>query len=583
MNLAKIHQISKQDNHSKQTLCQHRGLYDLPWFAQTFFPGHCKTSFSSMHQELFNLYPVGKRGQNVMIAAPRGHAKTTIMLLIHTIHAIVYGYEPFVVIVAQSQQEAESRVEQILDELRHNERLINVFGNLAPDKGKGGKRKFTTKNGVMIRAISRGQQIRGLNIKGNRPSLIIMDDIETLEGVQTPEQRQKTRDWFYKDIVPAGQTDGTTNFILIGTCLHEESLVSELLAAPHCDSKKYQAIVSFASNQALWDEWQRLYTNLQDPNREATALAFYQENQTAMLVGAEVLWPEVEPYYDLMKKYVQIGRKAFYSEKQNEPFDPSSQLFNMDAALYFSIDYRTQLLTCPERQIEIRREDLYNVIAYHDPAMGDSEGDYAAIVVVGKDRNGYYYVLDAYIGREYPDQQIEAAFNLYRKWQYSRIIVESNGFQMLVRDNYNKRFENEADSPLVQSSNNSENKIERIATLQPHITNGHLLFNETLPVEFIRQLHHFPSATHDDGPDALNGAVNALSRSVHPDDLRRRDRPSESAPPQHFPDSEDNNQPVSDPRAINRPDSLNRSDWRNINPKDRVITDADRRRANRPK
>jgi predicted phage terminase large subunit-like protein len=501
-----------------------RGYWEQSWFAQRFFPHHCRDPFSRMHTELFSLWSdQTRRGRKTVIAAPRGHAKTTIMLVIQTLHAICYGYEPFIVIVAQSQAEAESRVEQILDELRTNEHLIEVFGELAPPKGQGSKKGFTTRNGVKVKAISRGQSIRGLNNRGNRPSLIILDDVETLEGVQNPDQRQKTLDWFQKDVLPAGQTDGSTNVIIIGTCLHDDSLISYLLNRPDWTARKYQAIEAWSPREDLWDEWQATYTDLSNPGRLEAAGSFFESNRQAMLAETQVLWPEVEPYLKLMKQLVGDGRRAFYSEKQNEPFDPSQQLFNMEAAHYFDWQPSNQTIRCLNRNRNITLPELHTIVAFHDPCLGESDmGDFAAIVVAGKDRHGYMYVLDAFVERCKPEQQIEAAVRLYERWQFDMLILEGNSFQRLLLDSYNRRFSQFEDPPRLLKATQTGDKELRIASLQPYVDNGTLIFNRDLDRKLIEQMRYFPSATHDDGPDSLEGAVNMLlTRRGDPREGRR--------------------------------------------------------------
>ncbi len=53
-------------------------------------------------------------------------------------------------------------------------------------------------------------------------------------------------------------------------------------------------------------------------------------------------------------------------------------------------------------------------------------------------------------------------------------------------------------------------KLARIESIEPHFSSGQLQFldswNQDYP-ELIEQLVHFPLASHDDGPDALAGAV----------------------------------------------------------------------------
>jgi predicted phage terminase large subunit-like protein len=497
---------------------QSRAYWEPDWFARYFLSQHIRTQYSRMHRDLFPLWShLSSRGQKTVIAAPRGHAKTTIMLTAQVLHAICYGYEPSIVIIAQTQAEAESRVEQILIELRYNEALIAVFGHLAPKGGKGSKKGFTAQNGVRIRAISRGQSIRGQNYRGNRPSLLILDDVETLEEVQNPEQRQKTRDWLFKDVIPVGQSDGSTNMIAIGTCLHEDSLISNLLMQVGWHSYKYQAIEQWSPESELWEQWEQLYLDLCNPDRETDAQAFYEAHQPQMLQETQVLWPEQESYLDLIKMKVSMGRKAFYSEKQNEPFDPNAQLFNMEKARYFTWDAHSETLQCPNRTVAL--SELHTIVAFHDPCIGhDDQGDDAAIVVVGKDRHNFLYVLDAFVARDTPEAQLEAAVRLFQRWGFHSLTLEANGFQRILKNSYVQRFQGFNQPPRVLQLTQTGNKELRIANLQPYIEAGTLLFNRALPKRFFEQLSHFPTATHDDGPDALEGAIHVILAHHGPSD-----------------------------------------------------------------
>lgn len=60
--------------------------------------------------------------------------------------------------------------------------------------------------------------------------------------------------------------------------------------------------------------------------------------------------------------------------------------------------------------------------------------------------------------------------------------------------------------------------MQRISTLEPEITNGYLLFSESINPRLITQLTLFPT-THDDGPDALQGAVAQLKKPVWEPDI----------------------------------------------------------------
>ena len=71
-------------------------------------------------------------------------------------------------------------------------------------------------------------------------------------------------------------------------------------------------------------------------------------------------------------------------------------------------------------------------------------------------------------------------------------------------------------------------KHVRIEALEPYISNGQLLFLQTWNRDYpllIEQLIHFPLAAHDDGPDALAGAVQLITQGqVRATVLRPRGR-----------------------------------------------------------
>lgn len=238
-----------------------------------------------------------------------------------------------------------------------------------------------------------------------------------------------------------------------------------------------------------------------------------------MLDGVDVLWPEVESYYDLRCMMIEGGVASFNSEKQNDPHDPERQLFNMQQAKRFEIIHRDGdfygVRHVGEKPIILASQ--LHIVAFHDPALGKkagqlSEPDDAAIVVVAKDRDGYLYCLDAYIAKDPIEKQIRAAFRLAKQWGFGTLYLEDNGFQTLLKQPY---ADARAKFPIVnlqvKGVTQTENKYARISTLEPEITNGFLLFATDLNPRLIEQLTQFPTG-YDDGPDALEGAVRKLRK-----------------------------------------------------------------------
>lgn len=497
-----------------------RAYRDFEFFVSYFFEHHCGYPFSPMHLDFCRAEKEpARRRRREAIAAPRGHAKSTFKTLFKVIHAIVYGYEPFILILGNSMPEARDKVNAIRDELESNERLIQVYGALAPSKGS--RWKFVTQNGTMVMAKSKSQQIRGLRYGVDRPSLIILDDAESPDGVLNEEQRQKTRDWFYKDVLKCGQIDGSSNVIVVGTCLHPDSLLSELLRAPGWESNKYQAVIHFSKHPELWTRFNELYMDLSNPKRGDELVAFYKANENALLEGTEVLWPEAENYLKLMLMQLSEGKASFHSEKQNEPYDPERQIFDMERAkrvrLVFDGKSLSEIHWLDGSGKTVPRKKLDRIVAFHDPALGKkpgqgSEPDFAAIVVVAQDVDGYLYCLDAWIEKQVVSVQVERALLMYEKWGFETLYLEDNNFQELLKQTYADAQEKQNQRKLrVYGVSQHTNKMQRISTLEPEITYGHLLFADSVHPRLINQLALFPT-TSDDGPDALQGAVAQLKK-----------------------------------------------------------------------
>jgi len=78
-----------------------------------------------------------------------------------------------------------------------------------------------------------GQQVRGILYGDNRPDLIIVDDLEDAESVRSDEQRAKTKAWFFEDVINSiNRSRKDWKIVVIGTLLHEDSLLANLLEDP---------------------------------------------------------------------------------------------------------------------------------------------------------------------------------------------------------------------------------------------------------------------------------------------------------------------------------------------------------------
>ncbi len=380
---------------------------DLSYFGRAYFPHFFVRKSPAFHEELDSMWINGvlkcknpykdykevdkEKGSHNAIAAPRGHAKSTNFTFKDTLHAIMYRYKHYVIIISDSSEQAESFLDDIKTELEDNYHIIQDFGELKGEKAWRSN-VIVTKSNIKVEALGSGKKIRGRRHRAWRPDLIVLDDIENDENVETPEQRRKLKNWFNKAVSKSGDT--YTDIMYIGTILHYDSLLSYILTKnAEYDSKIYRAIISEADNKDLWEQWERIYTNLFDSDHKENAETFYQANESEMLAGTEVLWSEKWTYKDLMKMRATEGTASFNSEMQNNPIDPDNADFNEEWLDYYDDnppDFKTA---------------NFILIGANDPSLGkNKKSDTSSIIDLALDLStGYMYVLGASVERRKPD------------------------------------------------------------------------------------------------------------------------------------------------------------------------------------
>jgi len=97
---------------------------------------------------------------------------------------------------------------------------------------------------------------------------------------------------------------------------------------------------------------------------------------------------------------------------------------------------------------------------------------------------------------------------LYRKYRPTIFGVESNSFQELICDEFDRQFID------VYRIRNTMNKTARIRRLDSYLAQRRLRFCSSSPScrLLVEQLRSFPLSSHDDGPDALEMALRMIEQ-----------------------------------------------------------------------
>ncbi len=499
----------------------------LQAFAKLYLPAHFPLPPSIMHKDFFT-YLVGvtkTRGARCAVAAPRGHAKTTVVSVAYVLYCVCYNLEPFIVMVSNTGDQAEDLLSTVKHELESNERILKDFPEVAeplhrrPQPKRWRRREVITRNGVKILALGAGQKIRGRKHKEHRPTLIILDDIENEEEVRSADQRENKTVWFQKALLKAG-TAARTNVIVVGTILHYDSLLARLIGPesgtsefPGWNTATYRAVQEFSEREDLWAKWESIYTEREEFEGETgplAATAYYEANKAELEKGTDVLWPERETYLQLMELRVKEGRASFDSEKQNDPVDPDSCYFREEQFVYWDDKFASE--------DELKKSLGTNVSYYGacDPSLGGGRlrDDTAIVTLLYDKKDQVYYVLDADIKSRKPKEIIATILQYHQLRSFLRFTMETNQFQIVLSQEL-KDASHKAKKPLsVYEVNHTSDKVSRIQSLEPLVSSGRLRFSRRHR-QLIDQLRQFPKAAHDDGPDALEMAI-AASRVACP-------------------------------------------------------------------
>lgn len=468
---------------------------------------------------------VSNRNKTARIAwaASRGHAKSAYLSNAYPVREIVYKKRRMILIISETNAGSIKFIKWVAGQLKYNQKLREDFGEVLYEQKtrneKDSETAFITTTGIKMEATSLGTQIRGFRNGSQRPDLILLDDLESLDSNNTPELRQKAKDWLNQDLMPAGDPTKTA-FIFMGTLVHFDSLLNYVLNERRDFIKNsFPAIIKPPKRTNLWAEFERIYKEyvpsdeeveemmqaesedtMSTPNARA-AMRFYEEHKAEMDEGAEVLWPGRFPLPALMIEKVNIGTKAFNTEFMNNPIDEDSQLFKPESFSYWT-DFRPNYKE-------------YAIYMGIDFAMGKERGDFSAIVTIAKHKKtGKIYVIDAYGERIKPDQFMRKIVEKVVQYLPDRIAAESQMAQEFFIDELKKELTMQgypAGSRVTKINQRSRKEL-RIEALMPQIEKGEIEFHRSQTL-LLEQFERYGSNWHDDLPDALEMAVSVSKRA----------------------------------------------------------------------
>jgi predicted phage terminase large subunit-like protein len=408
---------------------------------------------------------------------PRYTYKSSVFTKSYPIWRLLENPNLRILIVNATAENAEAFLSEIVGHLLRNKRFLELHEALYhtyPLDLRAAKTKSFVLN-TRTRNFSE-PSIGTVGALGNLVSahydLIIVDDLCNIDDRESPSIREKKKRWF-KDLVSVLSPDG--ELVIVGTHWHFDDVYSYII-------------------------------NELNPQLPPESKYLIHRDSCYLEDGVTARFPHILSAKKLANIKIEKGMLLFACQYLNRPIPTEHQIFKLEA-----------MSKIPKSEIKLEQAEAYG---FCDPSLGVS--DYAAIVTLLKlKNNNSWVVFHVDLARSPHSKTINKIIELHSFFNYKAFGIEANSLGKAKSDPDPCNFEfvlreRQANAKVTVPYKliwHTAPKLARIQGIESYFSNGQLKFlsswNREYP-ELIEQLIHFPLAAHDDGPDALAGAVSLL-------------------------------------------------------------------------
>jgi predicted phage terminase large subunit-like protein len=458
------------------------------------------TDFADMHVELFAVVFGGLgSGEWHDHLAPRGYGKSTIVALALPLGALGLGglqaqgalpyslcggrcvacqrglptecsaIRRYVWLIQDTTLQAKQSMESILAETEDNPRVRQDFPHLTPQLGRHNRPvadrddDVVFASGQRLQALGSGQGLRGRRHRQYRPDLVLIDDLENDEHVNTKFQRDKLDRWLSSAVGFAVAKGADLH--LVGTLLHNDAVLARVRKRDGWNHHRFEA----------FDEKGRPTWRYRDAKWHQDAIR-------------------------------RLGRRAYNREVLHRVTSEEDKMFPASTFQYGERPDPAELVdeaTGEERGVRCR-------IAV-DPAFDEKaqkKNDPSAIVVAmrrrGEDRFHVDHAWRGWVKGGRLKRRIRATYLYYQALGYEPIVAAEDvqAQVWLVQELA------EFGIPVKGVRPGRKDKVTKAEPAALHYEQGRVYHSEHLrDGEFEAELDEFPDGEHDDFVDAVVYAI----------------------------------------------------------------------------
>jgi len=472
-NIQNLSTVNATETKAEQLARVERARKDYAYFVEYYFPHYCtdrdtgKVIPSARHHIDAARKIIRNKTLKAVFKWARGQAKSTHMDVMIPMWLMCQKKREInvMVLVGKSEDSAQTLLGDIQAELQYNKRYIHDFGTKY-NAGNWQEGEFVTSDGVAFFARGRGQSPRGLRYRNKRPDYIVIDDLDDDELCENDARVRKITEWVKEALFGAFGAEGG-RFIMVGNLISKNSVLANIAASKGVEVSQ---------------------VNVLDRNGKSA-------------------WPEYWTEERIREKREFMGYRAFEKEYMNNPIKEGS-VFRKDWIRW-------------GRMLPLDKYEM--IVAYCDPSFkGSTQNDYKAIKVWGKTGTELHHLF-AFVRQCSVGEMVRWFYDLHERMPEGVICnyyIEANFLQDILLDEFDAEGRLRGyQLPIQADRRKKPDKFARIEAVSPLWERGFVRYNEKMKddpdmLAGIEQTLSIEkgSRTHDDAPDADEGAIYILQK-----------------------------------------------------------------------
>lgn len=497
----------------ERQLKRDRAESDLAYFIELVHP---RRLLGNIHRDVISWWTSSSAKNHQLLLLPRDHGKSA-LIAYRAAWEVVKDPSIRILYISSTSNLATKQLKFIKDILASD--TVRLYWPDLVNKEEAKREKWTEREISVDHPKRKEEAVRdptiftaGLtsNIVGMHCDIAILDDVVVATNAYLEDGREKVKEQYgYLSSIEGANAREW----VVGTRYHPKDLYSDLVGM---EVVHFDDFGNKISSESLFETKEHAV-------------------ETAGDGTGEYLWPRSQRSdgkwfgfnaEELAKKRAQyLNKLHFRAQYYNDPNDVDSSPIQRHQFQYYDEKYLNSINGHWHYQ-----GHRLNVVAAVDFAYSlGAKSDYTALVVVGVDGQGNYYVLD--IDRfkaDKPSDYYPHILKLYEKWGFRKLRAEVTSAQIVIvndlKENYIRKYGLSLTIDEHRPTRWAGSKEERmLATLEPRYANGQIWHSKTGNIQILEEELLLSNPPHDDVKDALTSAIDC---AVAPLNLYRMQKSS---------------------------------------------------------